>query len=610
MSEKSTPSPPVSPKAPNQTVNQVKAEDSRQVRKRGREGSLEPTGSSQDLQASTSADKSSSSSSAPPPLPKKKNRIVGDSRGGPSPDIDDKLTNVEGSREMELRQGVEGLEVGEEAAGSKMGGVESVGSSSSTGEKEDEDVALPPSTSSNSTSVDPPADDEDGEEMRASTPTPMESGLVPSTDPDDITSISKAASMDDSKTTISTTATVDSNEDISISSVATPIATPVGEQPPILPTAEGVESSDMMDADGILGAAGAAVVGGGEKGLKRKHVVGSDSSLLGRSESYSMETKKAKEDEPVASTSKLPPAPPKPISTGFSSFAASTSPFVSRTLPSSGTSSPFGSAPPSTTTSPTLPSSATIPSTTSSSSTSTKPNVPTFSSFSNTTGASPFSTGTKHTTSTSPFAGSNVFSSFATASPFKPKPATASSFGDILSGGSGGAKEEEKAAEGEGSSLTKEPSVETEGGDSGAAKIASEDMVTGEEGEETRHQVRAKLHVMEDKNGAWKERGTGLCKLNINTATKVPRLIMRADGVFRLILNVALFQGMSCERQDKFVRLIAFENGATLQVALRLGTVKGAEDLFEQLQRLIPKPPAKLNYAMKAGNDEDNGWGV
>lgn len=45
---------------------------------------------------------------------------------------------------------------------------------------------------------------------------------------------------------------------------------------------------------------------------------------------------------------------------------------------------------------------------------------------------------------------------------------------------------------------------------------------------------------------------------------------MRADGVFRLILNVALFEGMSCERQDKFVRLIAFENGKTLQVALRV----------------------------------------
>ena len=48
-------------------------------------------------------------------------------------------------------------------------------------------------------------------------------------------------------------------------------------------------------------------------------------------------------------------------------------------------------------------------------------------------------------------------------------------------------------------------------------------MLTGEEGEETRHQTRAKLHVME-KDGAWKERGTGLCKLNINTSTKVTRL--------------------------------------------------------------------------------------
>lgn len=48
---------------------------------------------------------------------------------------------------------------------------------------------------------------------------------------------------------------------------------------------------------------------------------------------------------------------------------------------------------------------------------------------------------------------------------------------------------------------------------------------------------------------------------------------MRAEGVFRLILNVALFQGMSCERQDKWVRLIAFENGAVLHVALRVSSL-------------------------------------
>lgn len=192
---------------------------------------------------------------------------------------------------------MEGLEVGEEAAGLQMGGVEPVGSSSTA---EDEDVSLPPASSVNeerSAAVEA--------EMRSNTPTLIESGLVPSTNPDDTTSSLKAAAMDDdAKTTISTTATIDSNEDISISGVATPIGTPLGEKPPVLLLAAGTESSDMMDADGILGAGSAPPVAGGEKGLKRKHVVGSESSLLGRSESYSMETKKVKEDE-VRSISRL-----------------------------------------------------------------------------------------------------------------------------------------------------------------------------------------------------------------------------------------------------------------------------------------------------------------
>ena len=35
---------------------------------------------------------------------------------------------------------------------------------------------------------------------------------------------------------------------------------------------------------------------------------------------------------------------------------------------------------------------------------------------------------------------------------------------------------------------------------------------------------------------------------------------MRADGVLKVILNVALFHGMSVERsQERFVRIVAFE---------------------------------------------------
>jgi hypothetical protein len=54
---------------------------------------------------------------------------------------------------------------------------------------------------------------------------------------------------------------------------------------------------------------------------------------------------------------------------------------------------------------------------------------------------------------------------------------------------------------------------------------------------------------------------------------------MRADGVLRLILNVALFPGMSCERQDKWVRFSAFEDAQLSHLAVRTGSVKSAEEL-------------------------------
>jgi hypothetical protein len=47
--------------------------------------------------------------------------------------------------------------------------------------------------------------------------------------------------------------------------------------------------------------------------------------------------------------------------------------------------------------------------------------------------------------------------------------------------------------------------------------------ITGEEDEDTRHQVRCKLYVLE-KEGSWKERGTGIFKLNVNHSSAKPRL--------------------------------------------------------------------------------------
>lgn len=46
---------------------------------------------------------------------------------------------------------------------------------------------------------------------------------------------------------------------------------------------------------------------------------------------------------------------------------------------------------------------------------------------------------------------------------------------------------------------------------------------------------------------------------------------MRADGVLKVILNVALFNGMNVERaQEKFVRLVAFEGPDHIPVHLAI----------------------------------------
>ncbi|CAG8532503.1 5631_t:CDS:10 [Diversispora eburnea] len=116
------------------------------------------------------------------------------------------------------------------------------------------------------------------------------------------------------------------------------------------------------------------------------------------------------------------------------------------------------------------------------------------------------------------------------------------------------------------------------------------EVLTGEENEITRHSVRAKLYCMDGQT--WKERGVGILRLNYpRNYEKSPRLVMRADGVLRVILNVALFHGMHVERsQEKFVRLFAFEGKGDLLVhlAIKLSNSNAADDLYEAIMDAIP----------------------
>jgi Ran-binding protein 3 len=68
---------------------------------------------------------------------------------------------------------------------------------------------------------------------------------------------------------------------------------------------------------------------------------------------------------------------------------------------------------------------------------------------------------------------------------------------------------------------------------------------TGEEGEETKWQGRAKLYTMvtEGSTKGWKERGVGTFKFNVTVdEPKKARFVLRADGTHRLLLNAAVTQ--------------------------------------------------------------------
>jgi Ran-binding protein 3 len=97
-------------------------------------------------------------------------------------------------------------------------------------------------------------------------------------------------------------------------------------------------------------------------------------------------------------------------------------------------------------------------------------------------------------------------------------------------------------------------------------------VTTGEEDERTAYHVRAKLYVLHDGN-SWKERGTGVLKLNVRAADGGgARLVMRKEAVHALILNVALFSGMSfATAQDpRYIRFSAIEDSATTHYNLRV----------------------------------------
>ncbi|KAG9296516.1 hypothetical protein G9A89_015108 [Geosiphon pyriformis] len=121
-----------------------------------------------------------------------------------------------------------------------------------------------------------------------------------------------------------------------------------------------------------------------------------------------------------------------------------------------------------------------------------------------------------------------------------------------------------------------------------ASQLREQEVLTGEEDELTLFSSRAKLHCMD--GNIWKERGVGQIKLNITRDHTKSRLVMRADAVLRVILNISLFTGMSVQlaASEKYVRLNAFENSKPVHLAIKLPSSDLAIQLHESIIHALP----------------------
>ncbi|KAN0132812.1 hypothetical protein V8E53_009483 [Lactarius tabidus] len=155
-------------------------------------------------------------------------------------------------------------------------------------------------------------------------------------------------------------------------------------------------------------------------------------------------------------------------------------------------------------------------------------------------------------------------------------------FGERLRAGSGSGGDEEDEPDG-GSGVL--------GENVASAKWAEQEVLTGEEEDETIHSVRGKLFVLSEQN-QWKERGTGLLRLNRRRVDHSgARLVMRKEAVYAVLLNVTLFRGMSCSiaQDPRYLRFSVLTPSGTTHYNLRVGSAQAAGDLLRMINANIPQ---------------------
>jgi Ran-binding protein 3 len=112
------------------------------------------------------------------------------------------------------------------------------------------------------------------------------------------------------------------------------------------------------------------------------------------------------------------------------------------------------------------------------------------------------------------------------------------------------------------------------------------EIITGEEDEENIVEINCKLFTFENMN--YEERGRGMLRLNDKKSGS--RLVFRASGSLRVLLNTKVWGDQTCEKASpKSLRLTAFNSEGQLKIYIVQGRSEDIESLHHELQRRIKR---------------------
>lgn len=113
-------------------------------------------------------------------------------------------------------------------------------------------------------------------------------------------------------------------------------------------------------------------------------------------------------------------------------------------------------------------------------------------------------------------------------------------------------------------------------------KYEEVEITTGEEDERNILEINCKLFTFIGNN--YEERGRGTLRLNDSKSGSNSRVVFRASGSFRLLLNTKVWRDQICEQpSQKSLRLTAFDTNGVIKIYLVMGRV----DDMSQLNRVL-----------------------